>query len=176
MRTLGALLAALALGAVACSTLELNTDYSPGTDFSKYRTFTYKGGTTPANPVAARSAEYAITLALEGRGLKAAEAGGDLHVYAHFVLEKKLEVETYGYGTAGWYGMAWGGTVATTRVRSIPVGTVVVDLVDAKANGLVWRGVVKDEISTTAEPEEREKKAIEVARKLFAGFPPGSPK
>ncbi|KAA0254489.1 DUF4136 domain-containing protein [Acidobacteria bacterium ACD] len=173
MRIPGVLAAALLVGAAACSTLELSTDYSPGTDFTRYRTFSFKGGATPRNPVAARSAEYAIGLALEGRGLTPAEAGGDLHVYMHFVLDRKLEVESYGYGTAGWYGMAWGGPV-TTQVREIPVGTVVIDLVDAGSNGLVWRGVVKDEISTTAEPEEREKKAIEVARKLFAGFPPGS--
>lgn len=175
MKALLALAGALALGTTACSTLELNTDYSPGTDFSRYRTFTFKGGAMPRNPVAARSAEYAIGLALEGRGLKLAEAGGDLHVFMHFVLDEKLEVETYGYGTAGWYGMAWGGPV-TTQVRRIPVGTVMIDLVDAKANGLVWRGVVKDEISTTAEPEEREKKAIQIARKLFADFPPARKK
>ena len=40
--------AALALGTVlasGCSTLEVNTDYAPGTDFGKYKTFTIKRGT-----------------------------------------------------------------------------------------------------------------------------------
>ena len=176
MRIVGALVAALALGITACSTLELNTDYNPGTDFSGYRTFSFREGAKPANPVAARSVEYAVTLALEGRGLKNVETGGDLLIWGHFVRDEKIQVESYGYGTYGWYGYGWGGGVTTTTVRRIPVGTVMIDLVDAKKKELVWRGIVKDEISTTAYPEEREQKAIKVARELFAGFPPAPKK
>ena len=176
MRIVGALVAALALGITACSTLELNTDYNPGTDFAKYRTFSFMEGEKPANPVARRSVEYAITTALEGRGLKNVETGGDLLIYGHFVRDEKIQVESYGYGTYGWYGYGWGGGVTTTTVRRIPVGTIMIDLVDAKEKALVWRGIVKDEISTTAYPEEREQKAIKVARELFAGFPPAPKK
>jgi hypothetical protein len=61
-------------------------------------------------------------------------------------------------------------------VRRIPVGTVMIDLVDAKKKELVWRGIVKDEISTELYPEEREKKAIRIAKELFAGYPPAPKK
>ncbi len=172
MRIERALVAALALGMAACSTLELNTDYNPGTDFSGYRTFSFREGAKPANPVAARSVEYAVTLALEGRGLKNVETGGDLLIWGHFVRDEKIQVESYGYGTYGWYGYGWGGGVTTTTVRKIPVGTVLIDLVDAKKNELVWRGIVKDQISTNLAPEEREKNAVRIAKELFAGFPP----
>ncbi len=172
MRDVRALIAGLALGMAACSTLELNTDYNPGTDFSKFRTFSFMEGEKPKNPVARRSVEYAVTLALEGKGLKNVETGGDLLIYGHFVKDEKIQVESYGYGTTGWYGWGWGGGVTTTTVRRIPVGTLLLDLVDAKAKGLVWRGLVKDEISTELYPEEREKKAIRIAKELFAGYPP----
>jgi len=176
MRFLRALTAALALGVAACSTLELNTDYNPGTDFSGYRTFSFKEGAKPANPVGARSVEYAVTLALEGKGLKNVETDGDLLIYGHFVRDEKIQVESYGYGTYGWYGYGWGGGVTTTTVRRIPVGTILIDLVDSKKKELVWRGIVKDEISTQLYPEEREKKAIGIAKELFAGFPPAPKK
>lgn len=176
MRIAPALMAALALGMAACSTLELNTDYNPGTDFAKYRTFSFMEGAKPKNPVSRRSVEYAVGMALEGKGLKNVETGGDLLIYGHFVLDEKLVVDTYGYGSVGWYGYGWGGGVTTTTVRQIPVGTIVIDLVDAGSKGLVWRGIVKDEISTTAYPEEREQKAIKVARELFANYPPTAKK
>ena len=174
MKILPVLAAAIALGAASCSTMEMNTDYVPGTDFSSYRTFTFREGAKPRNEVAARSVDYAVGLALEGKGLKEVEDGGDLLVYAHFVLSEKTQVDTYGYGTVGWYGYAYGPT--TTTVRKIPVGTVVIDLVAAKTKTLVWRGFVRDEISTELYPEEREKKAIGIARKLFADYPPGGKK
>ncbi len=176
MRTARVMTAVLALGMAACSTLELNTDYNPGTDFSGFRTFSFMEGSKPRDPVARRSVEYAIGMALEGKGLKNVDTGGDLLIYGHFVADEKLQVESYGYGTYGWYGYGWGGGVTTTTVRRIPVGTVLIDLVDGKKKELVWRGIVKDEISTTAYPEEREQKAIKVAKELFAGFPPAPKK
>ncbi|MBK8595439.1 MAG: hypothetical protein IPN83_07595 [Holophagales bacterium] len=47
MRNVRALIAMLALGMAACSTLEMNTDYDPGTDFSRYRTFSFMEGAKP---------------------------------------------------------------------------------------------------------------------------------
>ncbi len=165
------LLLVAAVAALGCSTLEMSTDFNPGTDFSGYRTFDFKEGSKPRDPVARRSVEYAIQTALEGRGLRYAESGGDLDIFVHFVLDTELRFETYGYDTIGWYGWGWGGPTVTT-VRAIPIGTLLIDLVDSRSKALLWRGLVKDEISTTLYPEEREKKAIGIARQLFANFPP----
>jgi hypothetical protein len=165
------LLLAAAVSALGCSTLELGSDFDPRTDFSIYKTFDFKEGSKPRNAVARRSVEYAIQTALEGRGLEYVENGASLDIFIHFVLDTEIRFETYGYGTAGWYGWGWGGGTVTTA-RAIPVGTLLIDLVDARSKALVWRGIVKDEISTTLYPEEREKKAIGIARELFAKFPP----
>ncbi len=163
--------AALVLAAAGCSSLELNTDYNQQTDFSKYRTFSFKEGSKPKNAVARRSVEYAIQTALEKRGLRMLETGGDLSIFGHFVQSQDVRFETWGYGTTGWYGPTYGGPVMTS-VYAVPVGTLVIDLVDSKENGLVWRGMVHDDISTTIYPEEREKKAIKIANELFKDFPP----
>ena len=47
---------ALVVAAFGCSTLEISTDYAPGTDFSKYKTFTIKQGAPPKNQIAAERA------------------------------------------------------------------------------------------------------------------------
>ena len=164
-------LVVLALASAGCSSLQLTTDYNPRTDFSKYRTFTIREGAKSKNPVARRSAEYAVQTALEKQGLKMVDDGADLLIYGHFVLSQDVQFDSFGYGMAGWYGPVYGGPVVTTATV-IPVGTLVIDLVDARSKDLVWRGVVKDEISTSLYPEEREKKAIRIAEELFRNFPP----
>jgi hypothetical protein len=174
MKISRALALGLALAAAACSTLELNTDYTPGTDFGKYRTFEFRPAAQPKNPVAARSVSYAVGQTLEAKGMKEVAQGGDLLIYGHFVRDEKLQFDTYGYTTVGWYG--WGYSPAVTTARVIPVGTLLIDLVDASTKKLVWRGMVKDEIDAQLYPEEREKKAIGIAKQLFADYPPGSKK
>ncbi len=168
---------ALAVTVVACSTLQINTDYAPGTDFSKYKTFTIKHGKAPANPIAAERFEKSLSAALEARGLRQAPDGGDLIVFPHFSLGKDTQLTTYGYGGwgGGWRYGGMGGT-QTTQVQEIPTGTLVIDLVDSNTKTAVWRGIAKDEISTTASPEERQKKADEVAQKLFENYPPQAKK
>jgi hypothetical protein len=163
----------LAAAAVACSTLKVDTDYAPGTDFSKYRTFTLKHGAAARNAIAVERFELALGNALTARGLKQVSDGADLNVFDHFVLGKDTQLNSYGYG--GWGGR-WGGGMRTTQVEQIPTGTVVVDLVDTQTNKMVWRGVAKDELSTTATPEQRQQKADEVARKLFENYPPKAAK
>jgi hypothetical protein len=166
---------ALALAAFGCSTLETSTDYAPGTDFSKYKTFTLKQGAPSKNQIAAERAAAALTSVLEARGFKRVDEGGDLSVFAHFKSGKDTQLNTTGgYGYGGWGGWRWGGYggMQTTTVTEIPTGTVVIDLVDEAKDTAVWRGVAKDQISKNATPEEREKKAREVFAKLFEGFPP----
>ena len=164
---------ALAITAIACSTLQVTTDYAPGTDLSKYKTFTLKPGAAAKNPIAAERFAQSLGNALTARGLRQVPDGGDLNVFAHFSLGKDTQLNTYGYGGwgGGWRYGGMGG-MQTTTVQEIPTGTVVIDLVDAKSNTAVWRGIAKDEISTKATPEERQQKADEVAQKLFENYPP----
>jgi hypothetical protein len=167
---------ALVAVAVACSTLQVTTDYAPGTDFSKYKTFTLKPGAAARNPIAAERFAKSLAAALEARGLRQVPEGADLNVFAHFSLGKDTQLNTYGYG--GWGGgWRYGGMgMQTTTVQEIPTGTLVIDLVDAATKTAVWRGIAKDEISTKATPEERQQKADEVTRKLFENYPPQAKK
>jgi hypothetical protein len=166
---------ALAVTAVACSTLQVTIDHAPDADFSKYKTFTLKSGAASKNPIAAERFAKSLGAAIEARGLRQVPERGDLNVFTHFSLGKDTQLNTYGYGGwgGGWRYGGMGG-MQTTQVTEIPTGTVVVDLVDSTTNKAVWRGIAKDEISTTATPEERQQKADVVAQKLFENYPPKS--
>ena len=174
MKTRRIFTVALAAAAVACSTLQVNTDYDATTDFGKYKTFSVKKGTGAPDNINATRLEQSLSGALAARGLKQLPDGGDLSLYSHFKLGKDTQLNTTGYG--GWGGWRWGGGMQTTQVEEIPTGTLVVDLVDSATNKAIWRGIAKDQLSTSATPEERSQKANDVAAKLFANYPPGSKK
>ena len=164
---------AAALFAGACSTLEISTDYDKAVDFTQYRTFSYKDTGEIKDDLWAKRIENVLSDTLTAKGLKRVESGGDVWLVAHPRLSKQTQINTYntgwGYGY-GWYGGGMGTTTST--VSEIPVGTLIVDLVDGKKKDMVWRGIAKDTLNPQAAPEDREKKLRDVAAQLFAGYPP----
>jgi hypothetical protein len=170
-RILMAALAA-ALAGAACSTLETSTDYDKAVDFTQYRTFSWHDTGDIKDALWAKRIENVLSDTLAAKGLKRVESGGDVWLVAHGRLSKQTQVNTYntgwGYGY-GWYG---GMGMQTSTVSEIPVGTLIVDLVDGKKKEMVWRGRATDTLKTSASPEEREKNLRNVAAKLFESYPP----
>jgi hypothetical protein len=174
-RTL-ALLAVALLAAAGCSTLSISTDFDKAADFSSYQTFTWKDTGDGVDSIWNKRIEGVFSDTLAAKGLRRVDSGGDLWVAAHPRLSKETQINTYntgwGYGY-GWYGYGGMG-MATTTVTEIPVGTLMIDLVDAKKKELVWRGVASDTLNTdpSRTAEDREKKLRDVAAQMFAGYPP----
>ena len=78
-----------------------------------------------------------------------------------------------GYGPYGWgWGGGWGGGTTTTQVRDILVGTLVIDVADAKKGQLAWRGMGVKEVNTQANPEKRDKSINNAVKKIFKNYPP----
>lgn len=174
-KTILALAVTAAVGLGGCSTLKTNTDYKPGTDFSQYKTFDFKGVDDIKNAILVERIESALAGQLTAKGLTRNSANPDLWVVPHPRLSKQTQINTYnsgwGYGY-GWRGYGGGMGTTTSTVEEIPVGTLVVDLVDVKAKELVWRGTASDTLKENATPEEREKNLNAAMTKLFEGFPP----
>jgi hypothetical protein len=63
---------------------------------------------------------------------------------------------------------------ATTTESEYVVGTLVVDIFNAKSKQLMFRGTAQDELSD--KPEKNVKKLAKASDKLFKDFPPGSAK
>ena len=75
-----------------------------------------------------------------------------------------------GFGYRGWGGM--GGGMATTATQTnIPIGTLIVDLVDPKTNEMVWRGTAQDQVSGNGADRGKDQQAMQ---KLFTNFPPAA--
>jgi hypothetical protein len=155
----------------ACATLETSVDFDRSVDFSKFRTYKWiESGGVPANAIVVKRLTGAIDRQLRARGLAPADPA-DLLVAMHARLTRQIVLRSegigWGYGR-GW----WRGNIIYTRPEEIPVGTLVVDLVDAKTDQLVWRGIAHRVLDPDAPISEKERDADETARRLFERFPP----
>ena len=61
--------------------------------------------------------------------------------------------------------------MSTTTVRRIPVGTLAVDLVDAREKELARRGTASDTVRNDS-PAEKDQALQEAMPKMFETFPP----
>jgi Domain of unknown function (DUF4136) len=156
------------LAALAVFAQKITIEFDQSADFAKYKTFAIRAGQLNSrNPalnseLVKKQIEADITNDLAARGLTAVTDGpSDLNVRYHFGSARKSEIETY---PAGWRG--WG-----TRVVRVPYaeGTLVIDLRDATAHSLVWRGIASEEKSDATKIAG---KLDEMVRKALAKYPP----
>ncbi len=161
----------LALTLNACSTLRIAVDYDKSVDFAKYRTYKWiENAPPPENALVMKRFRAVIEHRLVAKGFTKSDRPDLLiALQTHRALETvfRTDVERWGYGP-GW----WRGNIAFTRPEQIPVGTLVLDLVDARSNELVWRGVARRLIDPEASSEKRDRHAEETIDRLLENFPP----
>jgi hypothetical protein len=167
--------AAPALAAVlvcsACSTLQTSFDYDRSVDFSKYRTFAFKDVQPATNELVARRIANALETVLTSKGLIRDDANPDLWVVAHARIHNETQI--IAWDTAWGYGWHWHGPgFATATAEQIPVGTLVVDLVDSRANELVWRSRASDVLDPSDTPAEKDEHLHDAVSEMFDSFPP----
>ena len=177
MRTLAIAAALTFVGATAFAQ-DVKVDFDKDANFGALKTFSTKLGTSWGNPLSEKRITAEIEETLTEKGWKKVDADGDAIVVLHGATQTKRTLNTFysggggwgGYGYRGWGGMGMGS--ATTTESEYNVGTLVVDIFDAKSKQLVFRGAASDEISD--KPEKNIKKVEKASAKMFKDFPPGS--
>ncbi len=167
----------LALPALAVAQ-DVKTDYDKAYNFAPVKTYSIRIGTTWGNDLSQRRVLDEVDEAITAKGWKkAAEGQADIHVVLHGATQTKHSANTFYTGTMGGYGYRYGGmgmASAQTTVSEYTVGTLVVDMFDAKTKNLVFRGTAEDEISDKA--EKNVKKIEKASAKMFKNFPPSAKK
>ena len=168
--TVPAALAVAALAATGCMTLSVNMDYDREANFASYETYGWQESEATLsddNPFLHQRLRAAIETQLSDKGLQRVDGDPDLLVAYHGEGVERVAIDRVGYYDS-WY---WGVGASTTRVRTYEEGTLVVDLVDADANRLVWRGIANDVVAGSP---DRVTQQIETAtRQMFRNYPPG---
>lgn len=174
MKRIALLLVPLMLAACA-STPTITTDSAPGTDFSKYRSFTWGGKPETENPLNAQRIMADVNAQLLAKGWTES-AQGDVTLVAHVATQQKQTMDTFytgtPYGGWGWRGMGMGMGSAQTVVNTYNVGTLVLDMFDTSTHDAIWRGTATATVpgSTKAQNEKIDAGIVQ----MFVDFPPGS--
>jgi hypothetical protein len=168
--------AATAFAAWGCSGVTVHHDMDPDADLSGYRTYdwatrTKSGNEDPRvyNDVVAGQIASAVDSVLHAKGYQETDTTPDFLVGWHGAIEGKMSTNTihnnYGYGW-GWYPAG-----STTTARHWDEGTLVIDIVDAETQTLVWRGSAQAELHEEGDPQRDYALIATVVTRILDKFP-----
>jgi hypothetical protein len=152
-------------------------DYDKSANFAAFKTYALKDGTKVGQELIDNRIVAAIEKELAAKGLTKSDADPDLFVVYHIAFDKQKDISTFssggGYGPYGWgWGGGWAGGTTNTTVRDILIGTLVIDIADARKGQVAWRGMGVKEVDTQAKPEKRDKSIGKAVQKIFKNYPP----
>jgi hypothetical protein len=156
--------------------------YDPNADFSKFKTFAWAPPGAVARPLLVAITVGSIEDQLTQKGLKKVASNPDLilQVYGSIDQDSTFYSNDPLYNATGgippfdpsFSGPALAGTWGNTTV-TIHKGELVVDLIDASAKKLVWRGMAQQNLST--KPEKLASQVQDAVVKMFKQYPAGRP-
>jgi hypothetical protein len=176
---------ALLLGGCATKP-RVSTDYEPSYNFAALKTFAVKE--TKADfreDLLISPFTYSHIFALLNTDLSkryqvvSGETVPDFYVSYHIVMEEKLDPrvydDVYGYGMWGrgrypapmFYNPAF-----RTGLSVYNQGSLIIDMVDAKTQQPIWRGVSEKRLSRNLSPQEQRQILSSAVLEVMAKFPP----
>jgi Domain of unknown function (DUF4136) len=157
------------LFATASFAQQVKTDYDRSADFRQYKTYSWEKVQTQ-DPLLVDRIKDAVNADLTAKGLTPVDSGGDIAIVAIEMTKNQHTLNTFYDGFGG--GWRWGGGFgdATTTVDNYKVGTLVVDLFDAKTKKIIWRGSSSDTLSDKS--DKNIKNLDKGVQKMFDHFPP----
>jgi len=174
-RKILASVAVAVLFSIATLAQQVKTDYDRGANFSQYKTFSWEKVQTQ-DPLWVDRIKASVNAALTAKGLTPVESGGDIAIVAIETTQNQQTLNTFYDGFGGgwrWRGLGGFGD-STTTVDTYKVGTLVVDLFDAHAKTLLWRGSSSDTLSDKS--DKNIKNLDKGVQKMFDHFPPDAKK
>jgi hypothetical protein len=147
---------------------QVKTDYDRSANFGQYKTYSWQQVST-RDPLMVDRIKSAVNGALAAKGWREVPSGGDAALVAIETTRKQQTLDTFYNGFGG--GWRWGGFgTATTTVDTYNVGTLVVDVFDARNKNMIWRGSASDTLSSKSDKNIKE--LDKGVNKMFNHFPP----
>ncbi len=166
-----ALALAVAMTAAACATaMTVSSHVDRDIDFSRYRTYDWGPADAlptgdarlDANPFFKDHLQGEVEKQLAARGYTLAGPDqADLLIHYHAHIDQRIDVtsvdRSYGYGG---------------EIRDYEAGTIVLDLVDARTQKVIWRGWAQDAVSgMLADQDTMAGKVNEAVTRMLAQLP-----
>jgi Domain of unknown function (DUF4136) len=163
---------AVALFTVGCGyAIKTSTDYDRNVRFSSYKSFFIMKGNSSGSALMDQRAQDDVKSALTSKGwMEVGEGQGQAAVVVHAATKTKHTYETFYDGWGGGWRWRGGFGNATTLINDYKVGTLVVDIFDAKTKQAIWHGFASDALSDNA--TSNAKATEQAVDKMFTNFPP----
>ena len=145
---------------------QVSVNYNHSQSFAQYHTYAWGGDNANKvqDSILAQVAVQDVDAALQGKGLQKVQESQnpDVIVTANGGLKQQTSYSAWGMRGIG------GGMGGITPEQNV-VGTLVVDLYDAKGQSLVWRGIAQDTLNNNGSKNQQMlQKAV---TKMFKQWP-----
>jgi len=170
----------------ACSGIQVSQDFEQGFDFSALKTFTWRPNENNEwglanNDLVDRRVRNAIVNSLTARQFSQDDSGqADFLISYDLAVEQRISSSnvsggvSMGRSTAGRHGSI--GISTGSQVSTYDQGTLIIDVVDAASDKLVWRGVSSQALPDLSDPQRLTDRVNETVAAILKQFPPGAGK
>jgi hypothetical protein len=183
---------ALTISALAAcaDTVNINSDYFEGSDFSQFKTYRWYDDVHES-----RTAEYrsynssdklmrqTVNAALKKKGLRPNTLdGGEFLVNYRISADAKMNMNSFNsYDQPGVHGGVATGTYGTSVALGVSTGsgptyykegTIVIDIIDVASNSVVWRGVADGRLPKDMGLSKRNEIIRQIVPRILEDFPP----
>jgi hypothetical protein len=148
---------------------DIKTNFMPGTDFSKYKTYKWVDieGAEQPDQILAQQIKQAVDSQLATKGLTKADGdNADLNVGFQVSITQQRQWNANGMGGR------FGGGMGTATSSTIEIGTLGLDLYDVAAKQLVWRGQATKTLNPSKDPSKNQDRLNKAVAKLLKDYPP----
>lgn len=164
------LMMAAALGLSSCSPFRVQSDYAETADFNTYKTYKLRVDDLKLNDLDQDRVLNEVSKQLQMKGLSVSSTP-DLIVNVKANHKKITDVNTGGYGSFGWGGpFGFGLGMGRTWSSNYNEGALILDLIDARTQKLVWQGIGSG-ISVDA-TKAKQKQIPQIIAEIMAKYPP----
>jgi hypothetical protein len=172
MRTPFATLALVLAVAGSASAQKVSTDWDHGANWSTYKKYWITVQKPFGTQLSQQRATAAVDSALKSRGWVKVDSlsQADAAVLLNGAVQQEETSTTMYSGGGGAWGYRGGPGMASTSTQTYAIGTLLVDIFDAKSKQLLFRGEAQKTVSNDS--EKNIKAIYDAAAKMFKDFPP----
>ncbi|APD07394.1 hypothetical protein UJ101_01887 [Flavobacteriaceae bacterium UJ101] len=160
---------------ISCSGPKVMYDYDRSANFSEYKTYNFHPNMnlSTISELDGKRILNAIESQMNAKGFRLSDAP-DLYVdVAPSSRTRKKQAGSLGIGLGNWgrnFGVNIGTSVPiTTKVED---SSLVLEMIDANSNQMIWQGVFEDTASASSSPAEKEGMVNKSVSELLVNFPP----
>jgi len=166
----------------ACSTLQVSTEYDPEVSFKNFNDYAWipeptlpKKNQHIDNKDLDHQIRTSVDKSLVSKGFQINDSSQPSFLVGyHIAIDQKTTINTvnryYGYEPA-WNPNAWRGTTDLGQ-HNFEQGTLIIDIVNASTNELLWRSNASAEIDPYANTKTRLQRIDKAINKMLSDFPP----